>query len=100
MINNEQITLSTGTDFGKVKKTTTTWHKLSTGLTTHKQADKKGGAYFVGGYFSTERRKEADLVAMTVLSLDIDKLEMPVEEVELALIMDITNAFAATRPTA
>lgn len=95
MINSEQITLSTGTDFGKVKKTVTTWRKLSTGLTTHKQADKKGGAYFVGGYFSTERRKEADLVAMTVLSLDIDKLTMPVEEVELALIMDISNAFAA-----
>jgi hypothetical protein len=95
MIENKPITLSTGTDFGKVKKTEATWEKLSAGLTTHKQADKKGGAYFVGGYFKGERRKEADLVAMTLLALDIDKLDMPVEEVELSLIMDIENAFCA-----
>ena len=94
-MNEQKITISTGVGFGTVKTVVTTWGKLALNLSTHTQADQKGGAYFVGGYFSGTRRKEADLKAMTVLSLDIDKVPLTVDDIELSLLMDIGGAFAA-----
>lgn len=90
-----KITLSVGEDFGTVKKTTTTWEKLVAGLTTHKQADTKGGRYFVGGYFQGTRRKEGELVAMTLLTIDIDKNPNNIDVIGEALHTHLNNAFCA-----
>jgi hypothetical protein len=94
-MNKQKITISTGTEFGTVKKLVTDWGKLARNLSTHKQVDQKGGAYFVGGYFSGAQRKEVDLQAMSVLSLDVDKVALTVDEIELSLMMSIDGAFVA-----
>ena len=72
-------------DFGHIENTNITWSKISKALSTHTKADVKGGKYFVGGYFKGNTRKDDDMIARTVLTLDVDKVPMSIDGIEWEL---------------
>ncbi len=82
-------------DMGHVDNRSVQWDKLADVLTRHQQADAKGGRFFVGGYFTGNERKEANLVERTLLTFDADAIGMTLDDVELALRMNIDAAVAA-----
>jgi putative DNA primase/helicase len=82
-------------DMGHVDNRSVQWDKLADVLTKHQQADAKGGRFFVGGYFTGNERKEANLVERTLLTFDADAISMTLDDVELALRMNIDAAVAA-----
>jgi hypothetical protein len=82
-------------DMGHVDNRSVQWDKLADVLTKHQQADAKGGRFFVGGYFTGNERKEANLVERTLLTFDADAIGMTLDDVELALRMNIDAAVAA-----
>lgn len=80
-----KIKLSKGDDLGHIKNVEIEWSKISKTLSTHEQADTKGGKYFVGGYFNGTVRKEDAMIARTLLTLDVDKIPMSVDAIEWEL---------------
>lgn len=94
-----EVTLSRGNSqaaggLGQVNKVTVPWDKFIDRMTTHEEAKEKGGAFFVGGHFSSKQRKEHDMVSRTLLTLDADKLDMSIDEIEFELI-SLFNSFVA-----
>jgi len=82
-------------DMGRVDNRSVQWDKLAGVLTRHQQADAKGGKFFVGGHFDGHERREENLVERTLLTFDADAIGMTLDDVELALRMNIDAAVAA-----
>lgn len=89
------IKVSIGENLGKVKEKTIEWSRFTEVMSQHKQAEKKGGKYFVGGYFQSENRLTDQMVARTMITLDIDDSGMSIDELELHLMLRIECAFVA-----
>jgi len=91
------ITFSTGTasEMGKADKKIADWEKIVKVLTTHKQSENKAASWFVGGYFKGSRRVDDELVARTMLTLDIDDSELSLADIEYELRMGIEACFVA-----
>lgn len=79
------IKLAKGDDLGQIKNIEIEWDKISNTLSKHEYALNKGGKYFVGGYFKGTARKEDDMVARTLLTLDVDKVPMSIDTIEWEL---------------
>ena len=89
------IKVAVGKDLGVAQTREIEWGKFATALTTHTQSARKGGKFFVGGYFNGTERKEDAMVARTLLTLDIDDVQMSIADLELHLLMNIECAFCA-----
>lgn len=90
------VRIAVGDDPGHVENKTVPWSKLAKVLTTHKQADTKGGRFFVGGHFASSERREDQLVERTLLTFDADKVNgMSLDDIELALEFGLNCALAA-----
>lgn len=89
------LKIAVGTDLGEAKTKTVDWDKFAERLCQHEQSSRKGGKFFVGGYFSGTERKEANLVERTMLTLDADEVGMSLEALELELMMSLDCAFVA-----
>ncbi len=87
--------IAIGNDPGKVQTKILEWDAIADRLSTHEVALTKGGRYFVGGAFSAPERTEANLVCRSMLTLDIDDVEIDIGELEFALTMGIDCAFVA-----
>jgi len=68
---------------------------LVKGFTTHKQSDKKGGAFFVGGSFKGTKRIENELLFRSLLTLDIDDSGLDLGGLTLGLQLGLDCAFVA-----
>ena len=69
-----KIALSCGRGMGIVKSMSLSWTNIVSMLTTHLASDdKESVGFFVGGEFSSEKRKDEFLVCRSLLTLDIDK---------------------------
>jgi hypothetical protein len=64
-------------------------------LSTHAVADKKGGKYLVGGYYSGDVRKEEFMIARTLMVLDIDGYVGTIEDLAFDLEISIPGTFVA-----
>ena len=89
------VKISIGKDLGIAKTREIEWSKLSKALTKHEQANRKGGKFFVGGYFRGKSRKEDTMVARSLLTLDCDDIPMGIDEFEGKLVWLLDFAFAA-----
>ena len=89
------IKVAVGKDLGAATTREIEWDKFSHALTKHTQSDRKGGKFFVGGYFSGTERKEDQMIARTLLTIDCDAIDVPIDELEGRLIWLIDFAFAA-----
>lgn len=89
------IKVAVGKDLGVAQTREIEWNRFATALTTHTRSNRKGGKFFVGGYFEGTERKEDAMVARTLLTLDIDDVQMSIEGLELHLLMNIDCAFCA-----
>lgn len=89
------IKVAVGKDLGIAQTREIEWGKFATALTTHVQSARKGGKFFVGGYFEGTERKEDAMVARTLLTLDIDDVDMSITDLEFHLLMNIECAFCA-----
>jgi hypothetical protein len=87
--------IAIGTDPGKVQTKEMPWDVIADKLTSHQVALTKGGRYFVGGAFKAPERIEANLTCRSMLTLDIDEVDMNIEALEFALRMAIDSAFVA-----
>ena len=82
-------------DKGVVTNVEKTWDELVRGFTTHKQSDKKGGAFFVGGSFKGTKRVESELLSRSLLTLDIDDSGLDLGGLTLGLQLGLDCAFVA-----
>lgn len=89
------IKVAVGKDLGIAQTREIEWNRFATALTTHVQSARKGGKFFVGGYFNGTERKEDAMVARTLLTLDIDDVDMSIADLEFHLLMNIECAFCA-----
>lgn len=81
---------------GIVKNTTKTWGDIVKKLSTHVELDDKEKAgFFVGGEFSSEKRKDEFLVCRSMLTLDIDKYTGTIDDLEFDLDLLGFGAFVA-----
>ena len=70
-----------------VKNTSKTRGAIVKKLSTHVELDDKDKAgFFVGGEFSSEKRKDEFLVCRSLLTLDIDKYTGTIVDLELTWI--------------
>jgi len=60
---------------GIVKTQEVTWPDIVKKLSKHNFSDKKENGFFVGGAFSSEKRRDEFLECRTLLTLDIDKYQ-------------------------
>jgi len=91
-----KIALSCGRGMGIVKNTTKTWGDIVKKLSTHVELDDKEKAgFFVGGEFSSEKRKDEFLVCRSMLTLDIDKYTGTIDDLEFDLDLLGLGAFVA-----
>lgn len=89
------LKVALGKDLGEAKTKEIEWDRFAELLSHHEETARKGGKFFVGGYFNGKERKEDNLVARTLLTLDADELHMSMEALELELLMNLDCAFAA-----
>ena len=87
--------IAVGSDLGGVKNIELTWDELKEKLTTHKQADRKGGEFFLAGHFKGSRRVEEEMLFRSLLTIDIDHPEMSLADLEYQLTMNIDVAYIA-----
>lgn len=87
--------IAVGSDLGGVKNIELTWDELKEKLTTHKQADRKGGEFFLAGHFKGSRRVEEEMLFRSLLTIDIDHPEMSLSDLEYQLTMNIDTAYIA-----
>lgn len=87
--------ISLGVDFGTVKHKVVSWDGIVKRLSHHEVALEKGGSYLVGGAFSTSERKEENLVHRSLMTLDIDEVDMTIDDLEFLLVTRIDCAFVA-----
>ena len=87
--------IAVGSDLGGVKNIELTWDELKEKLTTHKQAERKGGEFFLAGHFKGSRRVEEEMLFRSLLTIDIDHPEMSLSDLEYQLTMNIDAAYIA-----
>lgn len=87
--------IAVGSDLGGVKNIELTWDELKEKLTTHKQAERKGGEFFLAGHFKGSRRVEEEMLFRSLLTIDIDHPEMSLSDLEYQLTMNIDTAYIA-----
>lgn len=87
--------IAVGSDLGGVKNIELTWDELKEKLTTHKQAERKGGEFFLAGHFKGSRRVEEEMLFRSLLTIDIDHPEMSLADLEYQLTMNIDVAYIA-----
>ena len=87
--------IAVGSDLGGVKNIELTWDELKEKLTTHKQAERKGGEFFLAGHFKGSRRVEEEMLFRSLLTIDIDHPEMSLSDLEYQLTMNIDVAYIA-----
>ncbi len=87
--------ISLGVSTGTVKRKTISWDSIVERLTRHEVALEKGGQYIVGGAFSTAERKEENLLFRSLMTLDIDEVDMTIDDLEFLLLTRIDCAFVA-----
>jgi hypothetical protein len=87
--------IAVGSDLGGVKNIELTWDELKEKLTTHKQAERKGGEFFLAGHFKGSRRVEEEMLFRSLLTIDIDHPEMSLADLEYQLTMNIDTAYIA-----
>jgi hypothetical protein len=87
--------ISLGVDFGTVKHKRVAWSDIAKRLSRHEVALEKGGQYLVGGAFKTSERKEEGLLFRSLLTLDIDEVDMNIDELMFLLVTRIESAFVA-----
>ena len=83
-----------GANKGKVKNVEIAWPDLVDKLTTHIVGE-KGKKFFVGGYFQRDVREDSELIARTLLTLDVDNAGMSLGNIEYLLTMNLECAFVA-----
>ncbi len=78
-----KIALSCSRGMGIVKSMSLSWPNIVSMLTTHLASDdKESVGFFVGGEFSSEKRKDEFLVCRSMLTLDIDKYTGTIDDLE------------------
>lgn len=87
--------ISLGVDFGTVRRKKIPWSDIAKRLSRHEVAVEKGGQYLVGGAFSSAERKEQNLLFRSLLTLDIDDVDMTIDELTFLLVTRIDSAFVA-----
>jgi hypothetical protein len=91
-----KIALSCGRGMGIVKSMSLGWANIVSMLSTHVELDNKEKAgFFVGGEFSSEKRKDEFLVCRSMLTLDIDKYTGTIDDLEFDLDLLGLGAFVA-----
>ena len=96
MMNKYKMAVSCGRGMGIVKNTSKTWGDIVKKLSTHVELDDKEKAgFFVGGEFSSEKRKDEFLVCRSMLTLDIDKYTGTIDDLEFDLDLLGLGAFVA-----
>ena len=91
-----KIALSCGRGMGIVKSMSLSWPNIVSMLTTHLSSDdKESVGFFVGGEFSSEKRKDEFLVCRSMLTLDIDKYTGTIDDLEFDLDLLGLGAFVA-----
>ena len=95
-MNKYKMAVSCGRGMGIVKNTSKTWGDIVKKLSTHVELDDKEKAgFFVGGEFSSEKRKDEFLVCRSLLTLDIDKYTGTIVDLEFDLDLLGLGAFVA-----
>lgn len=87
--------ISLGVDFGTVKRKSIAWADIAKRLSRHEVALEKGGSYLVGGAFASSERKEQNLLFRSLLTLDIDDVDMSIDDLTFLLVTRIDSAFVA-----
>lgn len=87
--------IAIGSDPGRVQTKLLEWDTIVDRLTTHEVALSKGGRYFVGGAFSGQERTEANLICRSMITLDLDDVDMNIADLEFQITMAIDCAFVA-----
>lgn len=91
-----KIALSCSRGMGIVKSISLSWSSIVSMLTTHLASDdKESVGFFVGGEFSSEKRKDEFLVCRSLLTLDIDKYAGTIDDLEFDLDLLDLGAFVA-----
>ena len=91
-----KIALSCSRGMGIVKSISLGWSSIVSMLTTHLESDdKEKVGFFVGGEFSSEKRKDEFLVCRSMLTLDIDKYTGTIDDLEFDLDLLGLGAFVA-----
>lgn len=91
-----KIALSCGRGMGIVKSMSLGWANIVSMLSTHLESDdKEKVGFFVGGEFSSEKRKDEFLVCRSLLTLDIDKYTGTIDDLEFDLDLLDLGAFVA-----
>lgn len=91
-----KIALSCGRGMGIVKSMSLGWANIVSMLSTHLESDdKEKVGFFVGGEFSSEKRKDEFLVCRSLLTLDIDKYTGTIDDLEFDLDLLGFGAFVA-----
>lgn len=91
-----KIALSCGRGMGIVKSMSLGWTNIVSMLSTHLESDdKEKVGFFVGGEFSSEKRKDEFLVCRSLLTLDIDKYTGTIDDLEFDLDLLDLGAFVA-----
>ena len=95
-MNEYKMAVSCGRGMGIVKNTSKTWGDIVTKLSSHVELDDKEKAgFFVGGEFSSEKRKDEFLTFRSLLTLDIDKYTGTIADLEFDLDLLGLGAFVA-----
>lgn len=87
--------IALGRDPGRVETKTLEWDAIADRLSRHEVSLTKAGSYFVGGAFSSSERVETNLLCRSMLTLDIDDVDMSINDLEFAITMGIDCAFVA-----
>ena len=91
-----KIALSCGRGMGIVKSSVKSWGDIVKLLSNHLTSDdKESVGFFVGGEFSSEKRKDEFLVCRSMLTLDIDKYTGTIDDLEFDLDLLGLGAFVA-----
>lgn len=91
-----KIALSCGRGMGIVKSSVKSWGDIVKLLSNHLESDdKESVGFFVGGEFSSEKRKDEFLVCRSMLTLDIDKYTGTIDDLEFDLDLLGLGAFVA-----
>ena len=91
-----KIALSCGRGMGIVKSSVKSWGDIVKLLSSHLASDdKESVGFFVGGEFSSEKRKDEFLVCRSMLTLDIDKYTGTIDDLEFDLDLLGLGAFVA-----
>ncbi len=91
-----KIALSCSRGMGIVKNISLSWSSIVSMLTKHLESDdKEVVGFFVGGKFSSEKRKDEFLVCRSMLTLDIDKYTGTIDDLEFDLDLLGLGAFVA-----